>query len=67
MRAASSNPIPGPEIVELYNVLDEIAPGRSFAPSYNLAPTHNAGVIVLAEGGLRFQSMRWGLVPSWGH
>ena len=53
------------EIVELYNLLDEIAPGLSFAPSYNVAPTHNAGVIVSAEGGLRFQPMRWGLVPFW--
>lgn len=53
------------EIVELYNLLDEIAPGLGFAPSYNLAPTQTAAVIVLADGKLSFQPMRWGLVPFW--
>jgi putative SOS response-associated peptidase YedK len=51
------------EIVELYGLVDEIAP--NLAASWNVAPTHEAGVIVLDAGGLSFRPMRWGLVPSW--
>jgi putative SOS response-associated peptidase YedK len=51
------------EVVAFYKLVDEIAP--SFAASWNVAPTHNAGVIVLDRDVLRFQPMRWGLVPSW--
>ncbi len=52
-----------PEVVEFYRLVDEIAPHLS--ASWNAAPTHNAGVIVLSGDGLRFQPMRWGLVPHW--
>jgi putative SOS response-associated peptidase YedK len=51
------------EVVAFYKLVDEIAP--SLAASWNVAPTHNAGVIVLGRDGLSFQPMRWGLVPSW--
>ena len=51
------------EVVAFYKLVDEIAP--SLAASWNVAPTHNAGVIVLDRDGLSFQPMRWGLVPSW--
>jgi putative SOS response-associated peptidase YedK len=51
------------EVVAFYQLVDEIAP--SLSASWNVAPTHNAGVIVLGRDGLRFQPMRWGLVPSW--
>ena len=51
------------EVVAFYSLIDEIAP--SLSASWNVAPTHNAGVIVLGRDGLRFQPMRWGLVPSW--
>ena len=51
------------EVVAFYQLMDEIAP--SLSASWNVVPTHNAGVIVLNRDGLRFQSMRWGLVPSW--
>jgi putative SOS response-associated peptidase YedK len=51
------------ELVELYRLLDDIAP--QLAASWNVAPTHSAGVIVLGGGGPRFMPMRWGLVPSW--
>ena len=51
------------EIVAFYQLVDEIAP--SLSASWNVAPTHNAGVIVPGRDGPRFQPMRWGLVPSW--
>jgi putative SOS response-associated peptidase YedK len=51
------------ELVALYRLVDEIAPKP--AASWNVAPTHSAGVIVLGGDGLRFQPMRWGLVPAW--
>ena len=50
-------------IVAFFRLVDEIAP--SLSASWNVAPTHDAGVIVLGRGGLRFQPMRWGLVPGW--
>jgi putative SOS response-associated peptidase YedK len=51
------------ELVELYKLMDGIAPNLS--ASWNVAPTHNAGVIVLGGEGPQFQPMRWGLVPFW--
>jgi len=51
------------EVIAFYSLVDEIAP--SLSASWNVAPTHGAGVIVLDRDGLRFQHMRWGLVPSW--
>ncbi len=51
------------EVIEFYRLVDEIAPKLS--ASWNVAPTHNAGVIVLGGNGPLFQPMRWGLVPSW--
>ncbi len=51
------------EVVAFYGLVDEIAP--SLSASWNVAPTHNAGAIVLGLDGLRFQPMRWGLAPSW--
>ncbi len=51
------------EILEFFELIDEIAP--TLGSSWNVAPTHAAGVIVTADGGLRFQPMRWGLVPFW--
>ena len=51
------------EVIAFYKLVDEIVP--SLAASWNVAPTHNAGVIVLGRDGLSFQPMRWGLVPSW--
>ncbi len=51
------------EIVELYKLTERSAP--ALAPSWNVPPTHNAGVIVLDETSSRLQAMRWGLVPFW--
>jgi putative SOS response-associated peptidase YedK len=51
------------EILEFFKLIDEIAP--ALGASWNIAPTHEAGVIVCSESGLRFQPMRWGLVPFW--
>ena len=51
------------EILEFFELIDEIAP--KLGVSWNVAPTHEAGVIVSSDGGLRFQPMRWGLVPFW--
>jgi putative SOS response-associated peptidase YedK len=51
------------ELIALYELVTDIEP--QLTPSWNLAPTHNAGVIVLNERRPSFQSMRWGLVPFW--
>lgn len=51
------------ELLAFYGLVDEIAP--SLSPSWNVAPSHNAGVIVRDGDGLRFRPMRWGLVLSW--
>ena len=51
------------EVVAFYKLVDEIAP--SLSASWNVAPTHNAGIIVPGRDGLSFQPMRWGLAPSW--
>jgi len=37
---------------------------EDLAPSFNIAPTHDVAVI-LNDGVLRLDAMRWGLVPSW--
>jgi putative SOS response-associated peptidase YedK len=34
-------------------------------PRLNLAPTQNALVAVHEPGGIRLESMRWGLIPPW--
>jgi putative SOS response-associated peptidase YedK len=51
------------ELVAFYRLVDETAP--KLAASWNVAPTHGAGVIVLGGDGPRLRPMRWGLVPSW--
>jgi putative SOS response-associated peptidase YedK len=40
-----------------------VALGGSVYPSWNVAPTEDAGVIVPEEDGRIFKYMRWGLVP----
>jgi putative SOS response-associated peptidase YedK len=34
-------------------------------PNYNLSPTQTAPVVVVKEGSVAIELMRWGLVPSW--
>ena len=51
------------ELIAFYRLVDKIAP--RLAASWNVAPAHSAGVVVLGGDGPRFRPMRWGLVPSW--
>ncbi len=52
------------EIVELYRIMNDIAP--TLPLSWNIAPSQTAGTIVLdEEKRLHFQPMHWGLVPFW--
>ena len=37
----------------------------TITPRLNLAPTQNALVAVHEPGGIRLESMRWGLIPPW--
>lgn len=37
----------------------------SFAPNYNMCPTHSTLVLSVIEGTIGFRRMRWGLVPGW--
>lgn len=42
-----------------------VAPLPDIIPTYNMAPTQQGLVLRVANGNLRFDYMRWGLVPSW--
>lgn len=51
------------EIVALYKLMEETAPALHC--SWNVAPTHDAGVITFEDGAEKWRQMRWGLVPRW--
>lgn len=51
------------EVCDFYQLVNETAP--DWHPSWNIAPTQNAGVIVATEAGPAWRRMRWGLVPFW--
>ena len=51
------------ELHDLYNLTN--SPGPDLQPSWNIAPTQEAGVIVAEEQGPVYRTMRWGLVPMW--
>lgn len=38
---------------------------EELAPRYNIAPTQDAPVVVLEEGGRALKAFRWGLIPFW--
>ena len=44
--------------------VDEVF-GLNLKPRYNIAPTHQAPVIVQADGKRTLELFRWGLIPSW--
>jgi len=51
------------ELHDLYNLTN--SPGPDLQPSWNIAPTQEAGAIVAEEQGPVYRTMRWGLVPMW--
>ena len=51
------------ELFNLYNLSN--AQASNLEPSWNIAPTQDAGVLVQEEHGLVYRAMRWGLVPMW--
>ena len=51
------------ELHDLYDLTN--SPGLDLRPSWNIAPTQEAGVIVAEEQGPVYRTMRWGLVPMW--
>jgi len=51
------------ELYNLYNLSNPLTP--NLRPSWNIAPTQDAGVIVAEDGGRMYLTMRWGLVPLW--
>jgi putative SOS response-associated peptidase YedK len=51
------------ELYNLYNLTS--TPAAELQPSWNIAPTQDAGVLLHEEQGLVFRPMRWGLVPMW--
>ncbi len=61
MCARFSLSAPGSVIASLFE-LEEIP---ELQPSYNIAPTDPAGVVVHEHGENSLLLMRWGLVPSW--
>lgn len=51
------------ELYEFYGLTNAVI--SNLQPSWNIAPTQDAGVIVYEDSGLAFQMMRWGLIPYW--
>jgi putative SOS response-associated peptidase YedK len=51
------------ELHDLYNPTN--SPGPDLQPSWNIAPTQEAGVIAREKQGPAYHTMRWGLVPMW--
>ncbi|SFS76941.1 SOS response-associated peptidase [Marininema halotolerans] len=51
------------EIVERFQV--EEHENQAHLPRYNIAPTQEVPVILMAEGQRKLTSMRWGLIPRW--
>ena len=51
------------ELHRLYNLTNPLTP--NLKPSWNVAPTQDAGVIVSEGDGRIYRTMRWGLVPWW--
>ncbi len=51
------------ELYNLYDLSNPLTP--NLQPSWNIAPTQDAGIIVPEEAGRTYRTMRWGLVPAW--
>jgi putative SOS response-associated peptidase YedK len=50
---------------ELAAMFDAEPPTADLAPTYNLAPTDEAAVVVEREDRRAIRAYRWGLIPSW--
>jgi putative SOS response-associated peptidase YedK len=50
---------------ELAAMFDAEPPASDLAPTYNLAPTDEAAVVVEREDRRAIRAFRWGLIPSW--
>jgi len=50
---------------ELAAMFDAEPPSADLAPTYNLAPTDEAAVVVEREDRRAIRAYRWGLIPSW--
>jgi len=46
-------------------MFDAEPPATDLAPTYNLAPTDEAAVVVEREDRRAIRAFRWGLIPSW--
>ena len=46
-------------------MFDAEPPSSDLAPTYNLAPTDEAAVVVEREDRRAIRAFRWGLIPSW--
>tara|TARA_B100000686_G_C16495086_1_gene814105 strand:+ start:137 stop:820 length:684 start_codon:yes stop_codon:yes gene_type:complete len=51
------------EVIDAPDLIDQSA--DSAAPSYNVAPSHEAAVVCATDTGLRLRPLTWGFVPAW--
>lgn len=55
------------ELARLAELVEGLELACEVAPSYNIAPSQTAAVIVANDGGRRLEALSWGLVPSWSN
>jgi putative SOS response-associated peptidase YedK len=54
-------------LLKRFSFFGNIEDAAGVIPRYNIAPTQAVPLIFRDEAGLKLETMRWGLIPSWAH